>query len=581
MTSLKMINKRLLIGAFLIYSLVIISNTQAQTANYLPVNAQQQTEKKHSNVAVATAHPAATAAGLAILKQGGNAFDAAVAITAVLAVVEPYSSGLGGGGFWLLHKNDGTEIMIDGREKAPLKAHKDMYLDDLGFVIPNASINGPLAAGIPGVPAAIDHISKKYGTMALTKTLQPAIKAAQEGFKVDKIFISLARFRKQALLDSKDAKKIFLNNNAVPKEGYVIKQPDLANTLQLMATQGRDGFYQGEVAQKMLQSVQANGGIWTQKDFNQYQIVERNPLVGHYNDMEIVSVGPPSSGGTTLISILNMLEQFKIEGLHASERKHYIIEAMRRAYRDRAEYLGDSDYVDVPVKKLIHPYYSKGLATTILKEKATPSESLRPVLPLKEGLHTTHFSVVDNKGNYVSATLSVNYPFGSGFVAEGTGILLNDEMDDFVSKAGEPNVYGLVGADANSIAPGKRMLSSMSPSFLKKGNKVAIIGTPGGSRIITMVLLGALGFYEDKNATEIVSIPRFHHQYLPDHVQYEAKAFNRDDELNLQWKGHKIQRQSGEYGNMQLIIWDKDSNKMDAASDPRGNGDAKSISLSN
>jgi gamma-glutamyltranspeptidase/glutathione hydrolase len=438
-----------------------------------------------------------------------------------------------------------------------------------------------LSAGIPGVPAAMAHISKNYGNLFLDKSLQPAIQIAKNGFKVDRVFKTLAGFRIQALLDSKDASTLFLNNGQIPELDFVIKQPELANTLELIAKNGHDGFYQGETANKLVTSVQKNGGIWSQKDLDEYQIIERAPLVGHYNDMEIVSVGPPSSGGTTIISILNMLQNFKIEGLRRSERKHYIIEAMRRAYRDRAEFLGDSDFVDVPVKKLIHPFYAEGLANSILQDKATKSSDLKPVMPIKEGIHTTHFSVIDAEGNYVSATLSVNYPFGSGFIAEGTGVLLNDEMDDFVSKAGEPNVYGLVGADANSIEPGKRMLSSMSPSFLKKGDKVAIIGTPGGSRIITMVLLGSLAFYEDKSATDIVATPRFHHQYLPDYVQYEELALNRDDELNLQWKGHKLKKLNSDYGNMQLIIWNQKTNEMDVASDLRGIGEAKVIDIDN
>jgi len=561
MSSNLLMCKRLLLGAFLFSALANAENNK--------------------NVAVASAHPLATQAGLNILKQGGNAFDAAVAITATLAVVEPYSSGIGGGGFWLLHKKDGTEVMIDGREKAPLKAHKNMYLNNSGYIIPNASINGPLSAGIPGVPAAMAHISKNYGNLFLDKSLQPAIQIAKNGFKVDRVFKMLAGFRIQALLDSKDASTLFLNNGQIPELDFVIKQPELANTLELIAKNGHDGFYQGETANKLVTSVQKNGGIWSQKDLDEYQIIERAPLVGHYNDMEIVSVGPPSSGGTTIISILNMLQNFKIESLRRSERKHYIIEAMRRAYRDRAEFLGDSDFVDVPVEKLIHPFYAEGLANSILQDKATKSSDLKPVMPIKEGIHTTHFSVIDAEGNYVSATLSVNYPFGSGFIAEGTGVLLNDEMDDFVSKAGEPNVYGLVGADANSIEPGKRMLSSMSPSFLKKGDKVAIIGTPGGSRIITMVLLGSLAFYEDKSATDIVATPRFHHQYLPDYVQYEELALNRDDELNLQWKGHKLKKLNSDYGNMQLIIWNQKTNEMDVASDLRGIGEAKVIDIDN
>ncbi len=557
--------KRLLLGAFFVW-FTILSFADEDAA-------------KIKQVAVASAHPLATEAGLAILKKGGNAFDAAVTISAVLAVVEPYSSGLGGGGFWLLHQNDGINIMVDGREKAPLKAHKDMYLDKDGNIIADLSINGALAAGIPGVPAALDHIAKKYGSLPLSELLEPAIKIAKQGFAVDRVYLQLARFRQKVLKQFPASNNIFLSKGEVPVPGSLIKQPDLAKTLTALAEKGRDGFYQGEIAQKLVQSVQKAGGIWIKEDLQQYQIKEREPLVGKYHDMEIVSVAPPSSGGTTLISMLNMLTDFDLKNQSRIKRIHLITEAMRRAYRDRAEYLGDSDFVNVPVTRLINPYYGKGLASTILMDKATPSSQLRPVQVNNEGYHTTHFSVIDAQGNYVAATLSINYPFGSGMVAEGTGVLLNDEMDDFVSKAGEPNVYGLVGADANSIEPGKRMLSSMTPTFLKKGDKLAIIGTPGGSRIITMVLLGALAFDEGKTAKEIVALPRYHHQYLPDRIQYEKKAFSLDDQLELQWLGHNLKRLDYPYGNMQLIIQDEKKHTIEAASDPRGVGMAKVINL--
>jgi len=532
----------------------------------------KQEATKH---AVASAHPLATQAGIDILNSGGNAFDAAVAVSATLAVVEPYSSGIGGGGFWLLHRaSDNRDVMIDGRERAPAKAHRDMYLDEQGNVIRNLSLDGPLAAGIPGQPAALVHISKQYGKLPLSKSLQAAIDAANNGFKVTTHYQRMAGFRLDALRQSPDAARIYLYDNKVPPPGHMIKQPDLAKTIQSLAQHGRAGFYEGEVASKLLAGSQAAGGIWTQDDLKTYQVIEREPIRGKYGKYTITSVMPPSSGGVALLSSLNMLSLHDYRSKNAIDRKHLLIETMRRAYRDRSIYLGDTDFVDVPIKRLTSLTYAQELGEDIRMNEATPSEFLAGNASAPKGNHTTHFSIVDQQGNRVSATLSINYPFGACFVPPGTGVLLNDEMDDFSAKPGTPNAYGLVGAEANAIAPNKRMLSSMSPTFVESDDMLAVIGTPGGSRIITMVLHGILGVVDGKTATEIVSQPRFHHQYLPDEVQFEENAFSAEEIAELEKRGHTLRKLSHSYGDMHVVILNKKTGVLSAASDPRGIGKA-------
>ena len=528
---------------------------------------------EENRAAIASAHPMATEAGFEILAAGGNAFDAAVAVSATLAVVEPYSSGIGGGGFWLLHRSkDKKEVMIDGREVAPLKAHEKMYQDANGNVIKNLSVNGALAAGIPGEPAALVHIAKHYGKLPLSKTLTPAIRAAEQGFEVTSHYQRMANFRLNVLRASPAAAAVFLYKNEVPPLGYLIRQPDLASTLTQLAENGSAGFYQGKVADKLVEGIHKAGGIWSHKDLLNYEIVERKPIIGTYHDYRIVSAPPPSSGGIAMMTMLNMLENDGLRSQPLLFQRHLIIEAMRRAYRDRAEYLGDPDFTSVPQQKLISKTYAKTLRSDIDLQKATPSSRLKSVAPFVEGQHTTHFSILDKEGNRVAATLSINYPFGSGFMPEGTGVLLNDEMDDFSSKPGTPNVYGLVGAAANAIAPGKRMLSSMSPTFIEGPDRMAIIGTPGGSRIITMVLHGLLGVIDGKSANEIVTQPRYHHQYLPDVIQLEPAGFSMKEITELEKMGHKFKQLQQPYGNMQLVIQDKRRGKLSAASDPRGEG---------
>ena len=525
--------------------------------------------------AIATAHPVATAAGFEILAAGGNAFDAAVAVSATLAVVEPYSSGIGGGGFWLLHHAaDGKQVMIDGRETAPQAARRNMYQDSEGNVIAGLSVDGALAAGIPGEPAALVHLANTYGQLPLSRSLAPAIRAAREGFEVTPHYQRMAQFRLRALQASPAAAGVFLLNNEVPPLGHRIRQADLANTLQALAQQGRPGFYSGAVADRLIRGVKAAGGIWSTRDFRQYQVVERTPITGQYRGYRIVSAPPPSSGGVALVTMLNILERYRLDHMTPLQRQQVIVETMRRAYRDRAEYLGDPDFVTVPIQRLTDKTYAAQLQRSINLRQATPSNTLGQVSDTSGGNHTTHFSILDKAGNRVAATLSINYPFGSGFMPPGTGVLLNDEMDDFSVKPGVPNVYGLVGAEANAIAAGKRMLSSMSPTFVETQQGVAILGTPGGSRIISMVLLGILAYSEGMDAKAIVSLPRYHHQYLPDMIFYEPGAISAEQAGNLQAMGHELKPLDQPYGNMQMVIWNKQTNVVTAASDPRGEGQA-------
>ncbi|MGB5180449.1 MAG: gamma-glutamyltransferase [Gammaproteobacteria bacterium] len=525
---------------------------------------------------LATAHPLATQAGMDIFAIGGNAFDAAVAVSAALAVVEPYSSGIGGGGFWLLHRErDGFEVMVDGREKAPLAAHRNMYLDDDGNVVPGLSVDGALAAGIPGVPAALVHISSRYGRLPLHRSLAPAIRLAREGFSVDAIYRKMAQFRLAALQDDRAAADIFLHRDKVPAIGQRIVQQDLANTLIAIARSGNAGFYRGERAHQLVEGVRAAGGIWSLQDLAEYRVVEREPVRGEYHGLRITSAAPPSSGGVALVSMLNMLADFPLQTLDEATRTHLVIEAMRRAYRDRAEFLGDSDFVDVPVAHLTSRAHARQSGATIRLQQATPSTTLNGKTMETEGLDTTHFSIIDQAGNRVAATLSINYPFGACVVPPGTGVLLNDEMDDFSAKPGVPNVYGLVGADANAIEPGKRPLSSMSPTFVESEAGVAILGTPGGSRIITMVLLGILDLADGNDPESWVSLPRYHHQYLPDVVQFEPGAFAAELQQDLRARGHELKPLDSGYGNMQAIFWNRQTGRVIPASDPRGTGDAR------
>ncbi len=526
--------------------------------------------------AIASAHPLATAAGFEILQAGGNAFDAAIAVSAALAVVEPYSSGLGGGGFYLLHRaRDGRDVMIDARERAPQAAHAAMYLDPTGAIIPNRSLDGPLAAGIPGEPAALAHLAARYGRLPLANSLAPALRYAREGIAVDERYVRMSQARLEALRAAPEAARIFLSDGAAPAPGTRLSQPDLAHTLEALVARGAAGFYSGELAGRLVDGVRAAGGNWTPEDLAEYRVIERKPLQGEYRGLHITTAAPPSSGGVVLLEMLNILSGYDLDKLNAVSRDHLLIEAMRRAYRDRAEYLGDPDVVTMPLDTLLAPAYAAGLRAAIRVDHATPSATLPGAMPGPQGNDTTHFSIIDREGNQVAATLSVNMPFGSGFVVPGTGVLLNDEMDDFSAKPGAPNAFGLVGAQANAIAPGKRPLSSMTPTFVTDARGETLLGTPGGSRIISMVLLGVLDIAAGKTPETMVERPRFHHQFLPDVVEYEATAFSPEELEGLQKLGHSLKPVDGTYGNMQAVFWDRQHQRVTAASDPRGGGQAR------
>lgn len=528
--------------------------------------------------AVASAHPLATEAGIKVLESGGNAFDAAVTVAAVLGVVEPYSAGIGGGGFWMLHQaKDNKTIMLDAREMAPAAAHKDLYLNKKGEVDRDQAINTALAAGIPGQAAAFVHLADHYGTLPLTETLAPAARLAAGGFPVNKVYQHLAEMRASTLRRYPASKRIFLRDGKAPHGGLIVQQ-GLARTLNLLAEKGFDGFYKGELAQRLVKGVKAHGGIWSLEDLANYRVIEREPIQFQYGDAVIWSAPPPSSGGVALAQMFGMLSLFNLENKSSADRTHLLIEVMRRAYRDRAEYLGDPDFVDIPIARLTSAAYLDNLSSNISMGHATPSSELGQPKQTGSGTHTTHFSIIDREGNTVAATLSINLPFGSGVTVTGTGVLLNNEMDDFSAKPGSPNAYGLIGSEANAIAPGKRPLSSMTPTFMEYGPKdnrqFALIGTPGGSRIITMVFLGLLEALEQKGLQAWVDRPRFHHQFVPDVVQHEADAFDTSAIADLEKRGHTLKDVGRTYGDMHAIRWYMNNGNIEAASDQRRLGKA-------
>lgn len=527
--------------------------------------------------AIATAHPLASQAGLQILREGGNAFDAAIAITAALAVVEPYGSGLGGGGFYLLRQpTSGGKAhypFIDARERAPLAAHANLYRRG-GQVQPELSLNGPLAAAIPGVPAAIAYLASQYGQLPLTSTLAPAIALAEQGFTIDSAYRERAQWRLKALQADTESARLFLRDGEVPALGSRLYQPELADTLRLIARDGHTGFYSGELADRLVEGVRAAGGIWSMEDLASYQVVERTPLQVRLNNGDtLISAPPPSAGGVALAQSLLMLDWLPWRSDSRVDRQHAVTEVLRRAYRDR-RLLGDPDNVQNPITTLLAPDYLRQQAAGIERERATPSSELAAPLTLHEGEHTTHFSVMDSRGRAVAATLSINLMFGAAFTVPGTGVLLNDEMDDFAADVSGANAYGLAGSQANQIAAGKRPLSSMSPSFIESSDDFASFGTPGGSRIPSMVLLAMLARQDQLPVAQWPALPRFHHQFLPDAIQHEDDAFSLEERAALQQRGHSLSPVGRRYGNLMVLHWDKRSGKVSAASDPRGIGQA-------
>ena len=493
---------------------------------------------------VVTAQHLATKVGVDVIKRGGNAVDAAVAVGYALAVVYPAAGNLGGGGFMTLQLTDGRKTFLDFREKAPLAATANMYLDQAGNVVKGLSTYGHLAVGVPGSVAGLEYAREKYGTMRRAELLAPAIKLAEKGFALTQGDIDIFQTATAHLGKDPASAAIFLNKGQAFQAGDKLVQKDLAKTLNAIRQRGTGGFYQGAVAAAIVKSSQGGGGILTQADLNQYRTRELAPIECDYRGYHVVSAPPPSSGGVVICEMLNILEGYPLKelGFRSAQAVHYQIEAMRHAYVDRNSYLGDPDFVANPVARLTDKAYAAKIRAVIDPDKAGVSKDIKPGVAPHEGTNTTHYSIADRWGNAVAVTYTLNDWFGAKVTASGTGVLLNNEMDDFTVKVGLPNLYGLVQGEANTIAPGKRPLSSMSPTILSKdGKPVMVVGTPGGSRIITAVLHTLLNVVDyDMTLQEAVDAPRFHQQWLPDLTSVENFAISPDTRKLLEASGHQL-----------------------------------------
>jgi gamma-glutamyltranspeptidase/glutathione hydrolase len=547
------------------------------SANDVSIYSQMATAQpvwaKHGMVASQEA--LASRIGVDILKQGGNAVDAAVAVGFALAVTLPRAGNIGGGGFMLVHiAKDNKTIAIDYRETAPNKAHKDIFLDEQGNAVDKLSREHGLAVGVPGTVMGMELALTKYGTMSLKQVMAPAIKLAAEGFSVTSdLADSLAGVKPRVAQWPSSAKIFYKADGSNLTFNDILKQPELAHSLSLIAKKGSKGFYQGETAQKIVNAVADAGGVMTLADLANYKVVEREPVRGQYRGYEVVSMPAPSSGGIHIIEMLNVLEHFPIDkfGHNTAQTIHVMAETMKRAYADRSEYLGDPDFVKVPTAALTSRDYAAKIASQIALNKTTPSSEIKPgLLAPYESTQTTHYSVVDKFGNAVSNTYTLNFSYGSGLVAAGTGILLNNEMDDFSVKPGSPNGYGLIGGDANAVEGNKRPLSSMSPTIVMKDGKPFIVtGSPGGSRIINITLQIIMNVIDHKlNIAEASAAPRVHHQWQPDQLLVEH-SLNADTIELLQAKGHDVKVQES-IGSTQSIVVREEG--IMGASDPRRAG---------
>jgi len=525
-----------------------------------------------ANGMVASQEALATQIGVDIMKQGGNAIDAAVAVGYALAVTLPRAGNLGGGGFMLVYLADEQRaIAIDYREVAPLTAYPDMFLDDAGNPDSQLSRFHGLAVGVPGTVLGFELALNKYGSMSLAQVMAPAIKLARDGIVVTPDLANSLQATKKRLSQWPSTKTIFYKaDGSNYQPGEILKQTDLANTLTAIAKKGSPAFYQGPIAKQISNSVRNAGGMMTMQDLATYEAIERRPVTGDYRGYQVISMPPPSSGGVHIIQMLNMLSQFPIDkmGHNSAATIHVMAESMRRAYADRSLYLGDPDFVNVPVSELTNEQYAKQLVSQINPNKATPSSEVSPgtLLPY-ESNQTTHYSVVDKFGNAVSNTYTLNFSYGSGLVADGTGVLLNNEMDDFSAKPGTPNAYGLIGGKANAVAAKKRPLSSMTPTIVLKDNKPYLVtGSPGGSRIITTTLQVIMNVIDhNMNIAEASAATRIHHQWLPDMIRIE-KGLNVDTINLLENKGHKVEVKAA-MGSTQTIMLTEEG--VYGASDPR------------
>ncbi len=515
----------------------------------------------------------ASEVGAEILAQGGNAVDAAVATGLALAVVLPRAGNLGGGGFMVIYlKEEDKTIAIDYREKAPSAATRDLFLDENGDYDRKKAQFSLLSAGVPGSVAGFHHALTRYGTLTWEEVLQPAIKLAENGFVIPHDLantLASKRYRERLSADPAAAKVFFKKNKEIYSAGEILVQKDLAWTLKQLSQNGPEAFYSGDIAKLIVKEMERNGGLITLQDLKNYNVAERQPLVGDYKGYKVVSMPPSSSGGTHLIQMLNMLEGFPIKemGFGSADTIHILAEVMKRAYADRSKYLGDSDFYKVP-SSLTSKKYAKALNKEISLDQVTPSNEVSPGNPYPyESPDTTHFSVMDSYGNAVSNTYTLNFSYGSGKMIPGTGMLINNEMDDFSSKPGTPNGYGLLGSEANAIEGNKRPLSSMTPTIIFKDQKpYMVFGSPGGSRIITTVLQVALNVMEhEMNIAQAVHSPRMHHQWLPEVLMLE-KGFGSDTEKLLESKGYKLYK-SSTMGSVQAIV--KEGNYFYGSADPR------------
>lgn len=570
-------------------SMTISSCITTSTSIYPPDDERPRESYKATGAKgmVTSAHPRATEAGLDMLKAGGNSIDAATATSFAISVLRPQSTGIGGGGFLLYYspeKGPENVEVYDFRERAPLKASRDMFLDKKGnpmdYVIngvriPNASINGHLSVGVPGLVAGLTEVHQKYGKLPLAQVMEPAIKLAEEGFPVYPALSKAIHYRMEIMQNFAGTRRIFLPDGKPLQPGEKLIQKDLARTLRLIAKNGRDGFYKGDVAEKLYKELK-KGGIFSPQDLETYEVKMHPPVTGNYRGHKIVSMPPPSSGGTHIIQILNILSKDPIgQNPHNSPLNvHLLSEAMRRAYADRSKYLGDPAFVSVPIKGLTSVNYGQHLRSGIDEEKATPSRNLSAGNPAPwESASTTHISVVDQWGQAVSTTQTVNYTFGSCVVAEGTGVILNDEMDDFSIKPGVPNVFGLVGEEANAVAAKKTMLSSMSPTLVFDENRQLklVVGSPGGSRIITATLQTIMNMIDfDMPLYDAVHANRIHHQWLPDEIRIEKDGLDPDTIAKLESMGHKIKVKGTPIGDIQAIA--RENHMWTGISDTRSDG---------
>lgn len=533
---------------------------------------------------VVTTQHLATEVGLKILKEGGNAIDAAVAVGYTLAVVDPCCGNIGGGGFMTLHLADGRNIFVNFRERAPLKATRDMYLDDKGNVVPGRSTRGYLAVGVPGTVMGLDTVLREYGTMTRQQVMAPAIRLAEHGFVLRRGDVDIMTGSgKQGDLDAlrgpsklfaqePNIAAIFLKHGKPYQVGDRLVQTNLAHTLRLIEKDGANAFYKGPIADAIVKASNEHGGILSKADFENYFVEETKPVECDYHGYHVISAPPPSSGGTTLCEILNIIEPYPLAkmGFHSAAATHVMVEAMRHAYVDRNTLLGDPDYVKAPIARLISKDYAARIRAAIKPDQATPSSEVKQGVSPHEGTNTTHFSIVDDKGNAVSTTYTINNYFGANVMAGNTGFFLNDEMDDFTSKVGVPNLYGLIQGENNAIAPGKRPLSSMTPSIATKDGKLFMVfGSPGGSRIITI----ALEVFSDvvdygMNVQEAVDAPRFHHQWQPDVIQYEPYAFSQDTIDKLKAMGYHF-KAYGPWGAAEAIVVDPATGMLTGGTDQR------------